>query len=82
VAEVPTYRLPTAGTSSGTRRNCYIEFEGFGDESTRLEKALTEGAECSDGHIRFHVINPDHHRLSGRAKAAQELMDVIKIYMK
>lgn len=39
-------------------------------------------AEVIEGHIRFHVIDPDHHPTSERAKAAQELIDVIKMYMK
>jgi hypothetical protein len=39
-------------------------------------------AEVIEGHICFHVIDPDHHRLSERAKAAQELIDVIEVYMK
>jgi DNA-binding FrmR family transcriptional regulator len=39
-------------------------------------------AEVIEGHIRFHVVDPDHHPTSERAKAAQELIDVIKMYMK
>jgi len=39
-------------------------------------------AEVIEGHIRFHVIDPDHHPTSERAKAAQELIDVVKMYMK
>jgi FrmR/RcnR family transcriptional regulator, repressor of frmRAB operon len=39
-------------------------------------------AEVIEGHIRFHVIDPDYHPTSERAKAAQELIDVIKMYMK
>jgi hypothetical protein len=39
-------------------------------------------ADFLEAHICFHVIDPDHHRLSERAKAAQELIDVIEVYMK
>lgn len=39
-------------------------------------------AEVIEGHIRFHVVDPDHHPTSERAKAAQELIDVVKMYMK
>jgi FrmR/RcnR family transcriptional regulator, repressor of frmRAB operon len=39
-------------------------------------------AEVIEGHIRFHVVDPDHNPASERAKAAQELIDVIKMYMK
>ena len=34
------------------------------------------------GHIRFHIVDPDHNPASERAKAAQELIDVIRMYMK
>ena len=39
-------------------------------------------AEILEGHIRFHVVDPDHHPTSERAKATQELIDVIKMYMR
>lgn len=39
-------------------------------------------AEVLEGHIRFHVVDPDHNPSSGRSQAAQELIDVIKMYMK
>ncbi len=35
-----------------------------------------------EGHIRFHVVNPDDHPTSPQAKAAQEVMDVIRCYLK
>ena len=38
-------------------------------------------AEIMEGHIRFHVVNPDRNPTSGQAKAAQELIDVIKSYL-
>lgn len=39
-------------------------------------------AEVIEGHIRFHVVDPDHQPTSERAKAAQELIDVVKTYLK
>lgn len=39
-------------------------------------------AEVIEGHVRFHVVDPDHYPSSERSKAAQELIDVIKMYMK
>jgi hypothetical protein len=39
-------------------------------------------AEVIEGHIRFHVIDPDKRPASAQAKAAQELMDVVKRYLK
>jgi FrmR/RcnR family transcriptional regulator, repressor of frmRAB operon len=39
-------------------------------------------AEIIEGHIRFHVVDPDQHPTSERAKAAQELIDVVKAYLK
>jgi DNA-binding FrmR family transcriptional regulator len=39
-------------------------------------------AEVIEGHIRFHVVDPDQHPTSEKAKAAQELIDVVKTYLK
>jgi DNA-binding FrmR family transcriptional regulator len=39
-------------------------------------------AEVLDGHIRFHVVDPDQNPGSERAKAAQELIDVLRAYLK
>lgn len=39
-------------------------------------------AEVIEGHIRFHVIDPDHKPTTGQAQAAQELIDVVKAYLK
>ena len=39
-------------------------------------------AEIIEGHIRFHVVNPDHRPRSAQARAAQELIDVINAYLK
>ncbi len=39
-------------------------------------------AEVIDGHIRFHVVDPDRNPSSERARAAQELIDVVKTYLR
>ena len=39
-------------------------------------------AEVIEGHIRFHVVDPDQHPTSEKARAAQELIDVVKAYLK
>lgn len=39
-------------------------------------------AEILEGHIRFHLIDPDRHPTSEQARAAQELIDVTKAYLK
>ncbi len=39
-------------------------------------------AEVIEGHIRFHVINPDLQPASEQAKATQELIEVLKTYLK
>lgn len=39
-------------------------------------------AEVIEGHIRFHVLDPDDDPVSERSKAAQELVDVVKTYLK
>ena len=39
-------------------------------------------AEVIEGHIRYHVINPDMKPTSPQAIAAQQLMDVVKTYLK
>lgn len=39
-------------------------------------------AEVIEGHIRYHVVDPDQHPTSEKAKAAQELMDVVNAYLK
>lgn len=36
-------------------------------------------AEIIEGHIRFHGVDPGHHPTSERARAAQELINVIKM---
>ena len=38
--------------------------------------------EVIEGHIRFHVLDPNRKPESPQAKAAQELMDVVKTYLK
>lgn len=39
-------------------------------------------AEVMEGHIRHHVLNPDRDPASGEARAAQELIDIVKSYLK
>ena len=39
-------------------------------------------AEVIEGHIRFHVVDPDHRPTSEPARAAQELIDVVKAYLR
>jgi DNA-binding FrmR family transcriptional regulator len=39
-------------------------------------------AEVIEGHLRFHVVDPDQHPASDKAKAAPQLIDVIKTYLK
>ncbi len=38
--------------------------------------------EVIEGHIRFHVVDPDRNPTSPKAKAAQELIDVLKTYLR
>jgi DNA-binding FrmR family transcriptional regulator len=35
-------------------------------------------AELVEGHIRFHLVNPDRNPRSEQAHAAQELIDVVR----
>ncbi len=39
-------------------------------------------AEVLEGHVRFHVVDPDHEPTSDQAKATQDLIDVIKTYLR
>lgn len=39
-------------------------------------------AEVIEGHIRFHVVDPDQQPTSPRSRAAQELIDVVQAYLK
>ena len=39
-------------------------------------------AEVIEGHIRHHVIDPDHKPTSGQIEAAEEIIDVVKTYLK
>jgi DNA-binding FrmR family transcriptional regulator len=39
-------------------------------------------AEVIEGHIRFHVVDPDKKPTSQQSQAAQELIDVIKSYLR
>jgi DNA-binding FrmR family transcriptional regulator len=39
-------------------------------------------AEVLEGHVRLHVLDPDKKPTSQQAKAAQELLDVVKAYLR
>jgi DNA-binding FrmR family transcriptional regulator len=39
-------------------------------------------AEVMEGHVRFHVLSHDAGKNSPQAQAAEELMDVIRAYLK
>jgi len=39
-------------------------------------------AEILEGHIRFHVVNPDDKPTSGQVEAAQEVIEVVRSYLK
>jgi FrmR/RcnR family transcriptional regulator, repressor of frmRAB operon len=39
-------------------------------------------AELIEGHIRFHVVDPNQEPTTEKARAAQELIDVVKAYLK
>ena len=39
-------------------------------------------AEVIEGHVRYHVVDPDKSPTSDHAKAAQKLIDVVKTYLK
>jgi len=39
-------------------------------------------AEVLDGHIRFHVMDPDQDPRSEKARATQELIDVLRAYLR
>lgn len=39
-------------------------------------------AEVIDGHIRFHVMDPNQNPRSEKARATQELIDVIRTYLR
>jgi DNA-binding FrmR family transcriptional regulator len=39
-------------------------------------------AEVLEDHVRHHVVDPDRNPRSARSRAARELIDVLKIYIK
>jgi FrmR/RcnR family transcriptional regulator, repressor of frmRAB operon len=39
-------------------------------------------AEVMEGHVRFHVLSPDTSKNSPQAQAAEELIDVVRAYLK
>jgi FrmR/RcnR family transcriptional regulator, repressor of frmRAB operon len=39
-------------------------------------------AEVLEGHVRFHVLDPKSGKNSPQAEAAEELIDVVRRYLK
>ncbi len=39
-------------------------------------------AEVVEGHIRYHMVDPDRRPTSAEGRAAQELIDVVQSYVK
>jgi DNA-binding FrmR family transcriptional regulator len=39
-------------------------------------------AEVMEGHIRFHVLSPNNRKNSPQVEAAEELIDVVRAYLK
>jgi FrmR/RcnR family transcriptional regulator, repressor of frmRAB operon len=39
-------------------------------------------AELLEDHIRLHVVDPERERHPGRARGAEELIDVVRSYLK
>jgi len=39
-------------------------------------------AEVMEGHVRFHVLSPNSGTNSPEAKAAEELIDIVRAYLK
>jgi DNA-binding FrmR family transcriptional regulator len=39
-------------------------------------------AEAMEGHVRFHVLSPDNGKNSPQARAAEELIEVVRAYLK
>jgi len=39
-------------------------------------------AEIIEDHIRFHIVDPTHERNRARAQGAEELIDVVRAYLR
>jgi DNA-binding FrmR family transcriptional regulator len=39
-------------------------------------------AEVMEGHVRFHVLDPEQGKDSPQGKAAEELIDIVRAYLK
>jgi hypothetical protein len=39
-------------------------------------------AELIEGHIRFHVLSPNGRKGAAQAEAAEELIEVVRTYLK
>jgi DNA-binding FrmR family transcriptional regulator len=64
--------------------------EGAADECTAVMQLIAAARGAMDGlmaavlegHVRFHMIDPDRNPTSSESRAAQELIDVVKAYLK
>jgi DNA-binding FrmR family transcriptional regulator len=64
--------------------------DGEEDECTKVMQIIAAArgamdglmASVLEGHVRFHLIDPDRNPTSREAIAAQELIDVVKSYLK
>jgi DNA-binding FrmR family transcriptional regulator len=63
---------------------------GADDECTEVMQLIAAArgamdalmANVLEGHIRHHMIDPDRRPSSAESRAAQELIDVVKTYLK
>lgn len=39
-------------------------------------------SEVMEGHVRFHVLNPRSGKISPQVEAAEELIDIVRSYLK
>ena len=39
-------------------------------------------AELVEGHVRFHVLDPNNGKNSAQAAAAEELIEIVRTYLK
>ena len=92
IDEIPAVRIGAGCTrrdlsSDGSVRVWVVEMEPgsiwpyVDDHDTGEHYYVIEG-EVIEGHIRFHVVNPDDKPASQQAKAAQQLIEVIRSYVK
>jgi hypothetical protein len=74
---------PRPGRSHPTLGRARGGLLGHPPNDCRLPGALNGlMAEVIEGHIRFHIVDPNHQPTSPRARAAQELIEVVQTYLK